>query len=87
MSVHDRDAIGKITIPTLTSGITTKVMPTKDVSSNALRIVLGTRTVEHSNGQLISQIMVTIVVGGKTENVKLNLNIHCTVIPHTLYGS
>ena len=79
MSVQDRDANGKVTIPTSTSGITTKVMPTKDVSSNALRIVLGTRTVEHSNGQLISQIMVTIVVGGKTENVKLNLNIHSTV--------
>ena len=78
MSVQDRDANGKVTIPTSTSGITTKVMPTKDVSSNALRIVLGTRTVEHSNGQLISQIMVTIVVGGRTENVKLNLNIHCT---------
>ena len=78
MSVQDRDANGKVTIPTSTSGIITKVMPTKDVSSNALRIVLGTRTVEHSNGQLISLIMVTIVVGGKTENVKLNLNIHCT---------
>ena len=78
MSVQDRDANGKVTIPTSTSGITTKVMPTKDVSSNALRIVLGIRTVEHSNGQLISQMMVTIVVGGKTENVKLNLNIHCT---------
>ena len=53
MSVQDRDANGKVTITTSTTGITTKVMPTKDVSSNALRIVLGTRTVEHSSGQLI----------------------------------
>ena len=86
MSVRDRDAVGKITLAT-TLGITTKILPTEDVSSNALRIVQGTNTVEHLNGRLISQIRVTIVVGGKTENVKLNLNIHCTVIPHTLYGS
>ena len=78
MSVRDRDAIGKFTLAKSTSGITTKVLTTKDVSSNALRIVQGTKTVEHSNGQLIGRIMVTIVVGGRTENVKLNLNIHCT---------
>ena len=77
MSVGDRDAIGLITL-VMTLGITTKVWPTKDVSSNALRIVQGTKTVEHSNGQLISRIMFTIVAGGRTENVKLNLNIHCT---------
>ena len=78
MSVRDRDAVGKITLA-MTLGITTKILPTEDVFSNALRIVQGTNTVEHLNGRLISQIRVTIVVGGKTENVKLNLNIHCTV--------
>ena len=78
MSVPDLDANGRITLATSTSAITIKVLPTKEVLSNALRIVLGTKTVELSNGLLISQIMVTIVVGGRTENVKLNLNIHCT---------
>ena len=50
MSVRDRDAIGMITL-VMTLGITTKVLPDKDVSSNALRIVLRTKTVEHSNGR------------------------------------
>ena len=50
MSVRDRDAIGMITL-VMTLGITTKVLPAKDVSSNALRIVLRTKTVEHSNGR------------------------------------
>ena len=77
MSVRDRDAVGKITVAT-SLGITTIILPTKDVSSNALRIVLGTNTVERLNGRLISQIRVIIVVGGRMENAKLNLNIHCT---------
>ena len=77
MSARDRDAIGLITL-VMTLGITTKVLKTKEVSSNALRIVLGTKTVELSNGLLLSQIKVTIVVGGITENAKLNLSIHCT---------
>ena len=77
MSARDRDAIGMITL-VMTLGITTKVLKTKEVSSNALRIVLGTKTVELSNGLLLSQIKVTIVVGGITENAKLNLSIHCT---------
>ena len=77
MSVRDRDAVGTITLAT-TLGITTKILTTKDVSSNALRIVLGINTVEHLNGRLLSQIRVTIVVGGRMENAKLNLNIHCT---------
>ena len=77
MTVRDRDAVGKITLAT-TLGITTKILLAKDVSSNALRIVLGINTVEHLNGRLISQIRVTIVVGGRMENAKLNLNIHCT---------
>ena len=50
MSARDRDAIGMITL-VMTLGITTKVLPAKDVSSNALRIVLRTKTVEHSNGR------------------------------------
>ena len=51
MSVRDRDAIGMITL-VMTLGITTKVLPYKDrKSSNALRIVLRTKTVEHSNGR------------------------------------
>ena len=50
MSARDRDAIG-ITTLVMTLGITTKVLPAKDVSSNALRIVLRTKTVEHSNGR------------------------------------
>ena len=50
MSVRDRDAIGMITL-VMTLGITTKVLTTKDVSSNALMIVLETKTVGHSNGR------------------------------------
>ena len=50
MSVRDRDAIGTITL-VMTLGITTKVLPTEDVSLNALRIVLGMKTVGHSNGR------------------------------------
>ena len=53
MSVRDRDAVGTITLAT-TLGITTKILPAKDVSSNALRIVLGINTVEHLNGRLIN---------------------------------
>ena len=76
MSVRNRDAIGMITL-LMTLGITTKVLPTQDrKSSNALKIVLRTKTAEHSNGRWISQTMVTIVVGGKKEHAKLNLSIH-----------
>ena len=50
MSVRDRDAIGMITL-VMTLGITTKVLKIKEVSSNALRIVLETKTVGHSNGR------------------------------------
>ena len=78
MSVPDLDANGRVTLATSTSGITIKVLPTEEVFSIALRIVLGTKTVELSNGLLISQIKVTIVVGGIKENAKLNLSIHCT---------
>ena len=50
MSVRGRDANGMITLVT-TLGITMKLLPAEDVSSNVLRIVLGMKTVGHSNGR------------------------------------